>query len=316
MTRPVVGPNPESVIHTAAGREVQLKVHRGQWSGEYPENSLPAIEECYREAVARTEIDLHMLRDGDFVVLHDATLDESTTGSGATGDLTRLAAEALRLRFKGGISAERPPLFSEVTALIGAQEYPTLVELDVPAFQPLPWARAEELARLVEPVKDRVVFNGPDWNLRRLLRVDPTLPMSYDPNPYLDWLAEGDPEEEEIGLPRGAYGYLDAHPLARTCITSTEDYLIDRLGGIARLVPGAREVHLRLTAFERMLDDGVEDAAKIFHRLGQGLDVWTLNAGTPGWRERLFRALAAGVDVITSDTPRILSAAAREQEQG
>ncbi len=316
MTEPAVGPNPESIIRTASGREVQLKVHRGQWSGEYPENSLLAIEECYHEAVARTEIDLHMLRDADFVVLHDATLDESTTGTGATDSLTRLEAGELRLRFKGGVSDERPPLFSEVVALIREQEYPTLVELDVPAFQPLPWARAEELARLVEHVKDRVVFNGPDWNLRRLLRVDATLPMSYDPNPYLDWVAEGDPEEEEIGLPRGAYGYLDAHPLAQTRLTSTADYLTDRLGGIARLVPEAREAHLRLTAFERMLDDGVDDAAEIFHRLGQGLDVWTLNAGTPRWRERLFRALDAGVDVITSDTPRVLSAAAREREQG
>jgi len=149
-----------------------------------------------------------------------------------------------------------------------------------------------------------------------LLRVDSTLPMSYDPGPYLDWSPEDDPEEDESGLPRGAYGYLDSHPLARTRLTSTADYLADRLGGIARLVPGAREAHLRLAAFERMLDDGVEDAADIFHRLGQGLDVWTLNAGTPRWRERLARALAAGVDVITTDTPRALAAACRDEGQG
>ncbi|MGH2346462.1 MAG: glycerophosphodiester phosphodiesterase family protein, partial [Chloroflexota bacterium] len=212
----MIGPNPESVIRTAGGRTVLLKVHRAQWSGAYPENSLPAIEECYREAVARAEIDLHMLRDADFLVHHDPTLDDSTTGTGSVGDLTRNEARSVRLRFKGGVSPERPPLFSEVAALIREQQYPTLLELDLPAFQPLPWARVEELARLVEPVKDRVMFNGPDWNLRRLLRVDSTLPMSYDPGPYLDWVPEGDAEEKELGLPRGAYGYLDAHPLART----------------------------------------------------------------------------------------------------
>ena len=37
---------------------------------------------------------------------------------------------------------------------------------------------------------------------------------------------------------RGAYGYLDAHPLARQRLGSTPDYLRDRLGGILRLVPG------------------------------------------------------------------------------
>lgn len=303
-------PNPLSVIRTASGRVVQLKVHRGNWSGAYPENSLPAIEECYRECVARAEIDLHMLRDADFLVLHDAQVDVSTTGSGAVADLTRHDAQALRLRF-GGVSAERPPLFSEVVALIAAQPYPTLLELDLPASTPLPWERLEWLARAVGPVRDRVIFNGADWNLRRLLRVDPTLPMSFDPATYLDWLPAGDPDGSE--LPRGAYGYLDAHPLARHRVTSVGDYLADRLGGIARLVPGAREAHLRLLAFERMLDDGVQDAAgDLFHRQGLKLDVWTLNAGTPGWRERLACALAAGVDVITTDTPQALAAAGQE----
>jgi len=46
----------------------------------YPANSLPAIEECYRAAVARVEIDASMLRDADFLVVHDLTLDDSTTG--------------------------------------------------------------------------------------------------------------------------------------------------------------------------------------------------------------------------------------------
>ena len=303
-------PNPLSVIRTASGRVVQLKVHRSNWSGAYPENSLPAIEECYRECVARAEIDLHMLRDADFLVLHDPELDASTTGSGAIADLARHEAQSLLLRFGGGISLERPPLFSEVVAVIAAQSYPTLLELDLPATNPLPWERLEWLARAVQPVRDRVVFNGADWNLRRLLRVDPTLPVGFDPATYLDWLPAGDSDGSE--LPRGAYGYLDAHPLARQAIGSVGDYLADRLGGIARLVPGAREAHLRLIAFERMLDDGVEDAAELFHCQRLLLDVWTLNAGTPGWRERLARSLAAGVDVVTTDTPQALAAAGKD----
>lgn len=309
MTGMAASPHPESIIHTADGREVQLKVHRCLWSGAHPENSVPAIAECYREAVARVEIDLHMLRDADFLVFHDATVDAATTGTGAVGGFTRQEAASLRLLAAGGVSSERPPLFSEVVALIREQPSPTLMELDLQELPPMPWARVEELARLVEPVKDRVVFNGVDWNLRRLLRVDATLPMSFDPAAYLDWVPEGDEEEEEMRLPRGAYGYFDAHPLAGARLTPVADYLFDRLGAIARLVPGAREAHLRLLAFEHMLEDGVADAADIFHRQGLRLDVWTLNAGTPRWRERLARALAAGVDSITSDTPRILAAA-------
>lgn len=303
-------PNPASIIRAADGRVVQLKVHRALWSGAFPENSLPAIEECYREAVARTEIDLHLLRDADFLVLHDQEIAASTTGSGPVGNLTRRDAQALRLRFQGGVSAERPPLFSEVAALIREQAYPTLVELDIPGLHPLPWPRVEELARMLAPVRDRVILNGVDWNLRRILEVDNTLPVSFDPWVYLDWVPEGDPEEQEIQLPRGAYGYFDAHPLAQERLTSVADYLADRLGGISRLVPGVREAHVRLGMFERMLDDGVEDAAALFHRQHIRLDVWTLNAGMPHWEERLARLLGAGVDSITTDTAQALAAAA------
>ncbi len=294
---------------------VSLKVHRCRWSGAYPENSLPAIAECYHEAVARAEIDLQMLYDADFLVLHDSTLHSSTTGTGSVRDVTVSQAQVLRLLFHGNVSDERPPLCSEVVAVIRDLPSPTLLELDLVQFQPMPWPRVEELARMVEPVKDRVFLNGYDWNVRRLLEVDPTLTVAYDLLPYLDWLPKGNPEEAELQLPRGAYGYLDAHPLARERHTTVSEYIADRLGSLLRLVPGAREAHLRLSTFERMLDDGVVGVAAPFHRHGLLLDVWTLNAGTPGWKERLARALAAGVDVITTDTPRDLSLAGNGEEE-
>jgi glycerophosphoryl diester phosphodiesterase len=63
--------------------------------------------------------------------------------------------------------------------------------------------------------------------------------------------------------------------------------------------------------FERMLDDGVSDAAEIFHELGIKVDVWTLDAGGARWRERFTRVLAAGVDIVTTNTARALAEAAR-----
>jgi glycerophosphoryl diester phosphodiesterase len=56
-----------------------------------------------------------------------------------------------------------------------------------------------------------------------------------------------------------------------------------------------------------MLDDGVADAADIFHDLGMKVDVWTLDADTPRWRERFARVIDAGVDIVTSDTARALA---------
>jgi hypothetical protein len=204
-------------------------------------------------------------------------------------------------------------VLSEVAAAIAREPYPTLLELDLKDWKPWPWPRVEELARLLQPIKDRITFGGgADWNLRRLHAVDSSLPMGFTITENLDWV----PAHQRPGaLPGvwGAYGYLDAHPLARARLGPTVDYLRDRLGAILRLVPGAHDIHIRLLAVERMLEDGLTDLPDLLHAQGMLLDVWTLNAGTPGWRERLVRALDAGVDVITTETPRELALAAAER---
>ena len=299
---PVNGlPNPDSFFRVG-DRTVELKVHRCLWSGRYSENSPLAIAECASERVMRTEIDVRALRDGEFVVLHDDRFDRVTDARGFVRETT--AVEATRPRFKDG---SHPLLFSEAIELIAANEYPRRVELDLKDLAPYTRAQAEALVRAVQPLKDRGHFSCPaDWNLRRLLMVDPTLLVSLNPHCYIDTELDDD-----VRLPIGAYGYRDAHPLARERVSTTAEYLRDRFGGIMRLVPGIIEAHLRVDMLERILDDGVADVAEIFHSLGMKLDAWTLDAGAPRWRERLERIVAAGVDIVTTNTARELAAAAR-----
>ena len=294
-------PNPDSFFRVG-DRTVELKVHRCLWSGRYSENSPLAIAECASERVIRTEIDVRAVRHGEFVVLHDDRFDRVTDASGLVREAT--AIEATRSRFKDG---SHPLLFSEAIELIAANEYPRRVELDLKDLAPYTRSQAEALARAVQPLKERGHFSCPaDWNLRRLLAVDPTLLVSLNPHCYID--SELD---EDVRLPMGAYGYRDAHPLARERVSTTADYLRDRFGGIMRLVPGLSEAHLRVGMLERILDDGVADIAEIFHSLGMKLDAWTLDAGTPRWQERLARIAAAGVDIVTTNTPIPLATAGR-----
>jgi glycerophosphoryl diester phosphodiesterase len=294
-------PNPDSFFRVGA-RTVELKVHRCLWSGRYSENSPLAITECGTERVVRTEIDARAMRDGAFLVFHDDRFDRVTDAHGLVGDST--AVEATRLRYKDG---SHPLLFAEAIELIAAQEYPRRVELDLKDFAPYTSAQAEGLARAVQPVKERAHFSSPaDWNLRRILAADPTLGVSLNPHCYIDTTLE-----EDVALPEGAYGYRDAHPLARQRVSTTADYLRDRFGGIMRLVPGISEAHLRVEMLERILDDGVDDIADVFHSLGLKLDVWTLDADTPRWRERFARVVNAGVDIVTTNTARSLAAAGR-----
>jgi glycerophosphoryl diester phosphodiesterase len=294
-------PNPDSFFRIG-NRTIELKVHRCLWSGRYSENSPLAIAECASERVMRTEIDVRALGDGEFVVLHDDRFDRLTDATGFVREAT--AVEATRAKFTDGT---HPLLFSEAIELIAKNEYPLRVELDLKDLAPYTRPQAEALARAVQPLKERGHFSCPaDWNLRRLLMVDPTLSVSLNPHCYIDTELDDD-----VRLPIGAYGYRDAHPLARQRVSTTADYLRDRFGGIMRLVPGISEAHLRVEMFEHILDDGVADIAEVFHSLGLKLDVWTLDAGTPRWQERLARIAGAGVDIVTTNTPIRLATAAR-----
>lgn len=304
------GPHPDSLITDRAGRPVALKVHRCSWSGSFPPNSIAAIAETAAAGVARAEIDVQALRGGGFAVLHDDRLDRSTTGTGPVAALDRGELARLRLRWRGTATAHPPALLADALEVIRDAPYATVFELDLKDLAPWDPARVEELVRLLEPVRERVVLGTEaDWNLRRILAVDPAIPVSLNPSAYLDWLPDGSPAEH---LPRGAYGYLDRHPLAARRLGPVTDYLADRFGGIARLVPGARELHLRLELFERMLDDGVDPAALI-HGVGLAVDVWTLDAGTDRWETRLRRIVDAGVDLVTTNTAAALAAAARSR---
>jgi glycerophosphoryl diester phosphodiesterase len=272
-------PHPQSIITAADSRPVELKIHQCVWSGEYVANSLPAIVDCYRSRVARAEIDIAMLRDQDFLVVHDLDLSHATDGLGYVDESDCLSASRLHLRQRdGGVSAECAPLLSQVAAAVAEQAYPTLLELDLKDWKPWPWRRVEELARLVEPIKQRVTFGGDtDTNLRRLLVVDPELRVGYTLPDYTKWRPAAFPQTER------------------------------RFEALLEMVPGARELHVHLEDAVALEQDGLVDVSRRIHARGMLFDAWTINAGTPRWRERLNAALRLGADIITTETPRELA---------
>jgi glycerophosphoryl diester phosphodiesterase len=302
---------PEGHRNAGAGRSqvdgphgpVALKVHSCRWSDRYPENSLEAIGECLDAGVARAEFDVLMLGDDDFVLLHDDLL-ERTDGSAIASRAVRRSDLLAETVFEPG--GRRPPLLSEAVALIRSSPPGTIFELDAKDDCPWPWARVEALAGLLEPVLDRVVLAGcNDANLRRMARVAPEVALGFDPLFHFDWLAPG--EVDPLAPPAGAYGYRDADPSVRQATMPHGDYLRRRFGSLLNLVPGIREVHLRLRTFEQLLVDAFPVVAMV-HERGLLLDVWTLDRGTPEWRHRFDRAIAAGVDMVTTNSAPVIIA--------
>ena len=96
------------------GKGTNCIAHRG-FSGEYPENTMLAFQKAVEAGCDGIELDVHLTKDGEIVVIHDETVDRTTDGRGAVKDYT--LSELRRLDASG-----------RFTGLFGVQHIPTLRE--------------------------------------------------------------------------------------------------------------------------------------------------------------------------------------------
>ena len=68
-------------------RMTKIYGHRGA-KGKYPENTLLSFHKAIEKGVDGLELDVHLTKDGEVVVIHDETLDRTTDGTGWIKDLT------------------------------------------------------------------------------------------------------------------------------------------------------------------------------------------------------------------------------------
>ena len=71
--------------------------HRGDWRN-FCENSLEAIDNAAKMGVDIVEIDVQRTKDGQLILMHDPTLDRTTTGKGNIKDTTLAYIRTLHLK--------------------------------------------------------------------------------------------------------------------------------------------------------------------------------------------------------------------------
>jgi glycerophosphoryl diester phosphodiesterase len=86
----------------------------GQGRGGFPENCLATFENALVYAPCLIECDVRKSKDGQLFLLHDETLDRTTTGSGAISEHTSVELQKLFLKDEAGKrTAYRIPTLSE-----------------------------------------------------------------------------------------------------------------------------------------------------------------------------------------------------------
>lgn len=96
----------------------------------WPENSLLAFRKALALGADFLELDVHLTRDGEVVVIHDPTLDRTTTGTGPVRARALAELEGLRLKDRGGaVVEEGVPTLEQVVALAAAGKRQILLEI-------------------------------------------------------------------------------------------------------------------------------------------------------------------------------------------
>ncbi|MDX2377400.1 hypothetical protein M4I32_11375 [Microbacterium sp. LRZ72] len=112
------------------GQAAFVAAHRGD-SESAPENTLPAVAAAVEAGVEYVEVDAALTADGHVVLMHDATVDRTTNGTGRLNEMT--LAEVGELDAGGWFSADFAgtpvPTLEQLLDLVAASDTRVLAEL-------------------------------------------------------------------------------------------------------------------------------------------------------------------------------------------
>lgn len=203
---PQMPPRTEQII-ARSWQQTLVVGHRGAAAYE-PENTLPAFERSIADGAVATELDVFLSKDGAVVVMHDPTLDRTTSLSGRVDEHTReelVAAGVPMLEDVADLTKGRTVLVVEIKAGDGIEP------------------KVAEIIREREMEAETIIFSFNPDIVKNMRAVAPELytvwlcaaPMSED---RFEWLLEmlGDTGADAVGFQfRNVSGELVAFLHAR-----------------------------------------------------------------------------------------------------
>lgn len=110
----------------------QIVAHRGS-SGNRPENTLPAFAEAVRVGADMIELDVHLSKDDQLIVMHDEEVDRTTDGKGLIREKTLAELKTLNAGswFSSDYEATKIPTLKEVLDLLTARNYRGILSIEI-----------------------------------------------------------------------------------------------------------------------------------------------------------------------------------------
>ena len=253
--------------------------HRGA-SALAPENTIEAFRLAIEEGAGGLELDVHMTRDRQIVVIHDATVDRTTNGTGAVSEMTLDDLRGLDAgyNFSPDSGPTRPyrgrgvrvPTFGEVL-----EEFPGVpVNIEIKAGTPGIEEMVLGVLREADALGRALVVSTPHAIVKRFRKVS-------------DGHVSTGASRWEIGI-----FYFASRLL---------------LGRLIRPAYDALQVPLRHRGIPVVTPRFIRAA----HARSVRVDAWTINQA-----DEMRRLLDLGVDVIMTDRPGTLAEVLQRRTEG
>jgi glycerophosphoryl diester phosphodiesterase len=260
VVSPAPGDSPARAYHVAmqasGGRSAQtlFAAHRGG-ALLWPENSMLAYRNALALGADFLETDVHLTADGHLVVLHDPTLDRTTTGRGPVRALSLADLADVRLKAAdGAVTAERIPTLAELLDLLSPSTARLLLEIKVAAGRDAYPGIEEKALALVKArglVERVIVMAFEDAAIRRVRALDTTVRTTL-------LVGRGRVDRARVPAAEAVRWATDA---------GASELGIDHRLVDAAVVTAARAAGLRLATWT------VNDEADIRHVLDLGVDL-------------------------------------------
>ncbi len=104
--------------------------HRGAM-GLAPENTLVSIKTALKYNVDLFEIDVHLSKDKELIVIHDETVDRTTSGKGYVSQLSSKSIKSLDagIKFEARFKGEKVPFLEEIFNLMKKYDVKLNIEI-------------------------------------------------------------------------------------------------------------------------------------------------------------------------------------------
>lgn len=160
--------------------KVLIYGHRGA-SAYAPMNTLPAFELAAEQGADGIELDVHLSKDGELVIIHDFTIEETSNGEGAVVDLSleELKSFDAGSWFSPDFAGTQIPTLDEVFEAVGKK---LIVNVEIKSLSPSGDGTEEAVVACIErhAMQKRVIVSSFNPRvLKRFRSLMPEVPLGY-----------------------------------------------------------------------------------------------------------------------------------------